>query len=302
MDRLQAMTAFLSVVDTGGFASAARKLQVSPSVVTRMVSDLEDALGVRLLTRTTRIVRVTDAGIGYADSCRRILGDLEEADLAVAGAQQVPRGLLSITASVLFGKIFVTPIVTEYLRMYDEVDVRCWFLDRIVNLIDEGIDAGVRIGELADSSMQAVQVASVRRVVCASPAYLEQHGEPRRPEDLDGHVLISVSGGSSLPEWRFGPTAQRTAGQLHSRMATTTNDSAIEAAVSGFGLTQVLSYQVAQQLEAGRLKIVLADYEPPRLPIHVVHREGRHASRKVRAFLDLAIERLRGNAALNALQ
>ena len=302
MDRLQAMTAFLSVVDTGGFASAARKLQVSPSVVTRMVSDLEDALGVRLLTRTTRIVRVTDAGIGYADSCRRILGDLEEADLAVAGAQQVPRGLLSITASVLFGKIFVTPIVTEYLRMYDEVDVRCWFLDRIVNLIDEGIDAGVRIGELADSSMQAVQVASVRRVVCASPAYLEQHGEPRRPEDLDGHVLISVSGGSSLPEWRFGPTAQRTAGQLHSRMATTTNDSAIEAAVSGFGLTQVLSYQVAQQLEAGRLKFVLADYEPPRLPIHVVHREGRHASRKVRAFLDLAIERLRGNAALNALQ
>lgn len=299
MDRLQAMTAFLSVVDTGGFASAARKLQVSPSVVTRMVNDLEDALGVRLLSRTTRIVRVTEAGVGYAESCRRILGDLEEANLAVAGAQQVPQGLLSITASVLFGRIFVTPIVTEYLRLYDEADVRCWFLDRVVNLIDEGIDVGVRIGELADSSMQAVRVGRVRRVVCASPDYLARHGVPQRPDELEEHVLILVSGSSSLPEWRFRPGVPRVAGQLRARMSTTTNDSAIATAVAGFGLTQVLSYQVAQQLETGQLQIVLADYEPPPLPIHVLHREGRHATRKVRAFLDLAIERLRAHASLN---
>ncbi|WP_322045846.1 LysR family transcriptional regulator [Paraburkholderia sp. J67] len=299
MDRLQAMTAFLSVVDNGGFAAAARKLQVSPSVVTRIVSELEDTLGVRLLTRTTRIVRVTEAGAGYAESCRRILGDIEEADHAVAGSLEVPRGLLSITASVLFGRIFVAPIVLEYLRAYDDADVRCWFLDRVVNLIDEGIDVGVRIGELADSSMQAVRVGSVRRVVCASPDYLAKHGVPERPDKLDGHVLITVSGASSLPEWRFGAGAPRVTAQKRARLSTTTNDSAIAAAADGFGLTQALSYQVAQQLEAGQLQIVMAEYEPSPLPIHVLHREGRHATRKVRAFLDLAIERLRANASLN---
>lgn len=299
MDRLQAMTAFLSVVDTGGFASAARKLKVSPSVVTRMVNDLEDALGARLLTRTTRIVRMTEAGIAYAESCRRILGDIEEADSAVAGAQLVPRGVLNITASVLFGRIYVTPIVTEYLRTFDEVDVRCWFLDRVVNLIEEGIDVGVRIGELADSSMQATRVGRVRRVVCASPAYLARHGVPQRPDELEDHVLISVSGSSSLPEWGFKPGVPRIAGQIRARMSTTTNESAIAAAADGFGLTQVLSYQIARQLEAGQLEIVLADYEPPPLPIHLLHREGRHATRKVRAFLDLAIDRLRAQTALN---
>jgi DNA-binding transcriptional LysR family regulator len=299
MDRLQAMTAFLSVVDTGGFASAARKLHISPSVVTRMVSELENDLGVRLLTRTTRIVRVTDAGAGYADSCRRILGDLEEANLAVAGGQQVPRGLLTLTASVLFGRIYVTPIVLDYLRRYDEVDVRSWFLDRVVNMLDEGIDVAVRIGQLADSSMQAIRVGSVRRVVCASPEYLARHGAPQTPGELDEHVLISAGGASSLAEWRFGPGSQRAAPQLRARLSTTTNDSAIASAVDGFGLTQVLSYQVAQQLDSGQLQIILADHEPPPLPIHLLHREGRHPTRKVRAFLDLATDRLRGNASLN---
>jgi DNA-binding transcriptional LysR family regulator len=299
MDRLQAMTAFLSVVDTGGFASAARKLHVSPSVVTRMVSELENDLGVRLLTRTTRIVRVTDAGVAYADSCRRILSDLEEANLAVAGAQQVPRGLLTLTASVLFGRIYVTPIVLDYLRMYDEVDVRCWFLDRVVNLLDEGIDVAVRIGQLADSSMQGIRVGSVRRVVCASPEYLARHGAPQSPAELDQHVLISAGGASSLSEWRFGAGTQRAAPQLRARLSTTTNDSAIASAVAGFGLTQVLSYQVAQQVDSGQLQIILADHEPPPLPIHLLHREGRHPTSKVRAFLDLAVERLRATAPLN---
>ncbi|MDE1182504.1 LysR substrate-binding domain-containing protein [Paraburkholderia sp.] len=298
MDRMQAMTAFLSVVDTGGFASAARKLNVSPSVVTRMVGELEDTLGVRLLTRTTRIVRVTDAGVGYAESCRRILADMEEADLAVAGAHSLPRGLLSITASVMFGRIHVTPIVTEYLQRHPDVDVRCWFLDRVVNLVDEGFDLSIRIGELADSSMHAVKVGSVRRVVCASPEYLEQHGEPDDPADLERHVLVSASGGSSLPQWRFRAGVPRMTGTLKARMTTTTNDTAIAAALSGFGVTQVLSYQVAQHVADGRLKVVLEAFEPPRLPVHVVHREGRHAASKVRVFVDLAVERLRGSEVL----
>ena len=192
MDRLQAMTTFLTVVDTGGFASAARKLKVSPSVVTRMVGELEDAMGVRLLTRTTRTVRVTDTGADYADRCRRILADIEEAEQSATSMHGTTRGLLSITSSMLFGKYYVTPIVTDYLGRYPEVDVSCWFLDRIVNIVDEGIDVAIRLGDLPDSSMQAVRVGQVRRVVCASPDYLAQHGVPRHPEDLAGRAIVSA--------------------------------------------------------------------------------------------------------------
>jgi DNA-binding transcriptional LysR family regulator len=299
MDRLQAMTAFLTVLDTGGFASAARKLKVSPSVVTRMVGELEDAMGVRLLTRTTRMVRVTDTGAEYAERCRRILADIEEAEQSAASMHGNPRGLLSITSSMLFGRMYVTPIVTEYLGRYGEVDISCWFLDRIVNIVDEGIDVAIRLGELPDSSMQAVRVGRVRRVVCASPAYLEQRGIPQTPDDLARHEIVSASGVSSLSEWRFGTDERRQSVRVKPRMTTTTNDSAISAVLAGLGLTQLLSYQVAQQLREGTLKAVLVDFEPPPLPIHVLHREGRHVTRKVRTFLDLAIERLRANTSLN---
>jgi DNA-binding transcriptional LysR family regulator len=299
MDRLQAMTAFLTVLDTGGFASAARKLNVSPSVVTRMVGELEDAMGVRLLTRTTRMVRVTDTGADYADRCRRILADIEEAELSATSLHGNPRGLLSITSSMLFGKMYVTPIVTDYLGRYSEVDISCWFLDRIVNIVDEGIDVAIRLGELPDSSMQAVRVGQVRRVVCASPDYLERHGTPRHPDELAAHAIVSASGVSSLSEWRFGIDERRQSVRVKPRMTTTTNDSAIVAVVAGLGLTQLLSYQVAQQIQDGTLKIVMAEFEPPPLPIHVIHREGRHVTRKVRTFLDLAIETLRANRALN---
>ncbi|CAG4901394.1 LysR family transcriptional regulator [Paraburkholderia saeva] len=299
MDRLQAMTAFLTVVDTGGFASAARKLKVSPSVVTRMVGELEDAMGVRLLTRTTRMVRMTDTGADYADRCRRILADIEEAEQSATSMHGTTRGLLSITSSMLFGKYYVTPIVIEYLGRYPEVDVSCWFLDRIVNIVDEGIDIAIRLGDLPDSSMQAVRVGQVRRVVCASPDYLAQHGAPRNPEDLAGRAIVSASGLSTLSEWRFGSDERRQAVRVKPRMTTTTNDSAISAVVAGLGLTQLLSYQVAQQLREGSLQIVMEAFEPPPLPIHVMHREGRHVTRKVRTFVDLAIETLRANDSLN---
>jgi DNA-binding transcriptional LysR family regulator len=299
MDRLQAMTAFLTVLDTGGFASAARKLNVSPSVVTRMVGELEDAMGVRLLTRTTRMVRVTDTGADYADRCRRILADIEEAELSATSLHGNPRGLLSITSSMLFGKMYVTPIVTDYLGRYSEVDINCWFLDRIVNIVDEGIDVAIRLGELPDSSMQAVRVGGVRRVVCASPDYLERHGTPQHPDELAKHSIVSASGVSSLSEWRFGIDERKQSVRVKPRMTTTTNDSAIVAVVAGLGLTQLLSYQVAQQIQDGTLKIVMAEFEPPPFPIHVIHREGRHVTRKVRTFLDLAIDTLRANRALN---
>ncbi|MGO4330101.1 LysR family transcriptional regulator [Cupriavidus sp. 2TAF22] len=299
MDRLQAMKTFVTVVETGGFTSAARKLDVSPSVVSRIVNELEEHLAVRLLTRTTRLVRLTDTGSAYFENCRRILGEIDDAELLATGSHAEPRGQLTITASVLFGAAYVMPIVTEYLQRYPDVDATCLLLDRVVNLVEEGIDVGIRIGELPDSSLQAVPVGSVRRVLCAAPAYLERHGAPRSPDDLGRHTLIMASGVSASPEWRFNRADSLVPTRLEPRLVTTTNDSAIVAAMAGFGIVRLLSYQVAAQLGAGTLQVVLGDFEPPALPVNVIHREGRHATRKVRAFLDLAIDALRADPSLH---
>ena len=299
MDRLHLITVFVAVVDTSGFAGASRKLNMSPPAVTRAINELESQLGVRLLTRTTRIVRVTEDGARYAEDCRRILAELAEADDAVSGKHGSPHGRLTLTAPALFGAKFVTPIVTEYLTRYPKVTASCWFLDRVVNMMDEGVDVAVRIGELPDSSMQAISVGRVRRVICAAPSYLEEHGIPQSPDDLSAHCVVSASAVTPTAEWRLMDKGVPHTVKLLARMTTTSNDSAVSAAVSGFGLTRLLSYQVAEQLRDGLLKTVLAEFEPAPLPVHLVHREGRHPSQKARAFLDLALERLRANPALN---
>ena len=299
MDRLQAMTTFVAVVDSGGFASAARKLNLSPPVVTRAVAELEERLGLRLLTRTTRVVRVTDAGARFADDCRRILGDIEEAETAAAGTNAAPRGTLTLTAPVLFGQLYVTPILVDYLQRFPEVDAQCLFLDRVVNVVDEGIDVAVRIGELPDSSLQATRVGRVRRVLVASPAYLKAHGAPQRPEALVDHCIVLASAVTPVPEWRFSEAGKPLLQRLHARMRTTSNDSAIAAAVAGLGITRLLSYQVAAHLKTGALQIVLEDFEAAALPVHVVHHEGRRATQKVRSFIDLAVDTLRADSALN---
>lgn len=299
MDRLNLISIFVTVVDTGGFAGAARKLNISPPAVTRAINELEAHLGVRLLTRTTRVVRVTEDGERYAEDCKRILSELAEADDSVSGRHGSPRGRLTLTAPALFGAKFVTPIVTEYLTRYPDVTASCWFLDRVVNIMDEGVDVAVRIGELPDSSMQAARVGRVRRMICAAPSYLEQHGIPQTPDDLNAHCIVSASPVTPTADWRLVENGEPRIVKLQARMVTTTNDSAVAAAVSGFGLTRLLSYQVAEQLRDGLLQTVLTEFEPPALPVHLVHREGRHASQKARAFLDLALERLRANPALN---
>jgi DNA-binding transcriptional LysR family regulator len=293
------MKTFVTVVECEGFTAAARKLDASLSVVSRVVTELEAHLGVRLLTRTTRVVRPTETGAAYFENCKRILGEVEEAELTAAGTHSAPRGNLVVTAPVLFGARHVTPIVVEYLQRYPEVDASCLLLDRNVNLIDEGVDVGIRIGELPSSSLQAIPVGRVRRIVCAAPSYLAQRGVPETPDDLQRHTLIQTTGVSTLSEWRFMVQDELKPLRITPRLATTTNDSAIAAAVAGFGLTRVLSYQVAGELWDGKLRVVLADYEHPPLPIHVIHREGRHAMLKVRAFLDLAIDRLRAEKSLN---
>lgn len=296
MDRFIEMQVFVAVAETEGFASGSRKLGISPPVATRAVADLEERLGVKLLTRTTRYVRVTDAGKRYLEDCKRILSEITEADDAAAGINGEPSGHIAITAPVVLGRMFVQPCVIEYLNRYPKMDVSALYLDRVVNLLEEGLDVCIRVGELADSSMRAARVGTVRRVVCASPDYIARMGLPQKPEDLLEHTIVSANGVNPSIEWKF---SQEKSVRIKPRLSLTTNESAIDTAVAGFGIVRQMSYQVAQQLESGQLKIVLSDYELPPLPVHVLHREGRYASAKIRCFVDLMVERLRGNKALN---
>lgn len=298
MDRFHLMTVYVSVAEEESFAAAARRLRMSPPAVTRAIAFLEERLGVRLLTRTTRLVRTTDAGARYLEDARRILLEVEEADEAAAGINATPRGHLAVTAPVLFGKIYVMPINLDYQTNYKETTVSALFVDRVVNLVEEGLDVGIRIGSLPDSSLRAIRVGKVRRVVCASPAYLKKHGIPRVPADLAQHAVVAATSVSIGAEWTFAVGKEKIGVRLSPRLLVNTNDSARAAARSGFGLTRLLSYQVANDLSAGTLDVVLADFEEPSVTVHVIHREGRHRSAKVRSFVDLAVERLRADRTL----
>lgn len=298
MDRLHAMGVFVAVAEEESFAAAARRLNMSPPAVTRTIATLEKHLGVTLLTRTTRFVRTTDAGQRYLESARRILAEADEADEAAAGVHATPRGQLAVTAPVLFGSMHVMPGIVEFLTRYPEVSVNAIFLDRVVNLLEEGIDVGVRIGELPDSTMRAIPVGSVRRVICASPDYLARHPGLNEPRQLAGQTIISASPVSPGSEWRQGGGKQQVSIKVQPRLTVSNNAAAIEAALMGFGITRLMSYQAAAHLATGRLVRLFPEYEPPALPIHIIHREGRQASAKVRALVDVLVEQLRNNAAL----
>ena len=298
MDRFHLMAVYVAVAEEESFAGGARRLGLSPPAVTRAIASLEERLGVKLLTRTTRFVRATDAGLRYLEHARRIIADADEADEAVAGVNAAPRGQLCVTAPVLFGRMFVTPSIVEYLRHFSDMSISAVFVDRVVNLLEEGMDVGVRIGELPDSSMRAITVGHVRRVVCAAPDYLRKNGVPRSPADLAKHTIVAASPMSPSVDWKFADGKKTSSIKLTPRLTVTNNEAAIVAAVQGFGVTRLLSYQIAAFLASGQLKAVLGDYEPPRLPIHVLHTEGRQASAKVRTFVDLLVERLRGDRAL----
>jgi DNA-binding transcriptional LysR family regulator len=297
LDRLHLINVFMAVIDANGFAGAARRLGISPPAVTRAISELETDLGVRLLTRTTRVVRVTESGARYAEDYRRILAEMAEADASVRSMQRSPRGQLTLSAPVLFGARFVMPIVTEYLTRFPDVSASCWFLDRLVNLTEEGVDVAIRIADLQESWTQAVQVGRVRRVICAAPEYLSKQGIPQTPDDLPAHSVISVHPSAPTSEWRLVENGTPRVVRLRPRMFTNGNESAIAAALAGYGLTRVLSYQIATELRDGRLATVLAAFEPHPLPVLVLRREGRHATPMVRSFVDLVIERLRANSA-----
>ena len=289
MDRIETMQAFVTVADHKGFAPAARKLGLSASAVTRMVAALEERVGARLLQRTTRSVMLTDAGERFLERARRILADVEEAEGAVQAERTQPTGRLVVSAPLGFGRRHVTPLMSTYLKRYPDVAGDLRLSDRMVNLVEEGIDIAVRIGHLPDSSLVARAVGDMRRMVVASPDYLATHGEPHHPSEIAAHRTVHFGALSAAPDWRFVEDGREVRVAYAPRFTTNSADAAIYHAEQGGGLTRVLAYQAAEGLAGGRLKAVLVDYEIAPLPIHLVYPTSRLLSAKVRAFVDLVL-------------
>ena len=298
MDRLDAMTVFLAVVDDGSLSAAGRKLGMPLATVSRKLAELEEHLGARLLNRTTRRMELTDAGRGYEQACRRILDEVASAEAVVAGEYDAPRGELAITAPIVFGRLHVLPVVNDFLRANAEVDVRLALGDRVAHLLDEHVDVAVRIGVLPDSRLNAVPLGTLRSVVCASPAYLKAHGTPRTPADLDKHRCITFDATYPTP-WRFADVPAWT--PVRPRLVVNTAESAIDAAIAGVGVTRVLSYQADAALRARQLRLLLQKFEPAAIPVNLVWDGQQRVTSKLRAFLDFAAPRLRASlAALRA--
>lgn len=293
MDRFRAMAAFVAVADEGGFAAAGRALRLSAPSVTRLISELEEALGARLFHRTTRSVNLTDAGTRYLEDCRRILADLEDADAHAGGRHGQPEGWVSVTGSALFGRLALTPILFGLMDRYPGLSVSTLFVDRVVHMMDEGIDVAVRIADLPDSTLVASRVGSVRRVLCAAPSYLEAHGHPKSVADLGNHQLIDFSQSRSGSQWALTSDGKIVTHRPETRLLVNTADAAIAAAVAGRGVTRVLSYQVAAEVADGKLQVVLPEAEGAPLPVHVVHKEAGQTSARVRAVVDHLVDELR---------
>jgi DNA-binding transcriptional LysR family regulator len=290
MDRIDAMQAFVAVADLQGFAPAARKLGLSPSGVTRLIAALEDRLGARLLQRTTRSVTLTDVGARYLERARRILGDVEEAEGSVQDERTKPSGRLVVSAPVGFGRLHVSPVMSAYLKLYPEVAGELRLSDSVINLVEEGVDLAVRIGHLPDSSLVGRHVGEMRRIVVASSDYLKKRGEPKMPDAVASHETIQFGAMAASQDWRFVEDGRERRVTCAPRFTTNSADAAIQYAEAGGGLTRVLAYQAAEAIKAGRLQIVLAKFEEPPLPIHIVYPTSRLLSAKVRTFIDLVTD------------
>jgi DNA-binding transcriptional LysR family regulator len=295
MDRIDAMKVFIATLDEGSLAGAARRLGRSPAAVSRAIAFLEEHTGAALLHRTTRTIKLSEAGERYASACRRILTELEEADLLVADERSAPRGLLTITAPVAAGEDVLRGIVDDFIDRYPDVSVRLQLLDRPVSLIDEGVDVALRIAHLPDSTLIAIPIGEVRRVVAASPQYLAKHPRINEPADLALHQIISMTH-FGLDSWSFPPAGRSTIPLVVAftpRFIVNTIQAAVDSAVAGRGVTRMFSYHVAQEVKEGKLKLVLRDAEHAPLPIHLLTPQGRLSVPKVRAFVDFATPRLR---------
>jgi DNA-binding transcriptional LysR family regulator len=300
MDHLQCLRTFVAVAEAGSFVRGARQREVSAAAATRAVAALERRLGAALLHRTTRSLRLTEQGEAFLADCRRIVAELDAAEEAVTGARSLPQGLLSVTAPALFGSRHVAPLLIEFLDRHPLVQARAFFSNRVVHLIEEGFDVALRIGTLPDSGMTALPLGAMRAVVVASPAYLKRHGVPRSPAELAGHRAIGFTiEDQERQSWRFGRSPRGTA-VPQERLVVNANDVKVAAAVAGQGLARALAYQVSDEVQDGRLRVVLQDHEGPPVPVHLVYPAGRAAAAKVRAFVQFAAERLRALPVLQA--
>jgi DNA-binding transcriptional LysR family regulator len=296
MDKLESIEAFLAVAQAGGFSAASRQLGSPIATVSRKVALLEEAIGVRLLARSTRHVALTEQGRTYYEACRRVLDDLHDADQMVAGEYRQPKGELTLTAPLGFGRRHLQPVVHEFLAAYPQIDVSLQLADRVVGLVEEHVDCAVRISALADSSLVAREVGHIGIVVCGSPSYLAEHGTPAHPQELMQHQCISWTtlGPYKAWEFRLAPEDSATPAMvpIRVRLSSTTSDSAVDAACAGLGLVQATSYQVAAMVHEGGLVPVLRAFEPPRMPVSLVYPSKRLTPLKLRAFLDFVAPRL----------
>ncbi|TIL56470.1 MAG: LysR family transcriptional regulator [Mesorhizobium sp.] len=293
MDRLEAMSLFVAAVEAGSLSAAGRRFGIPLATVSRKVSDLERHLKTRLLNRSTRQLTLTDAGHAYLAACHRILDEVGEAERSAAGEYSVPTGELIITAPIVFGRLHVLPVVTDFLAAYPDVGIRLMLADRITQLTEEHIDLAVRIGELPNSSLVATRIGSIRRVVCASPAYLAEHGTPETPKDLAAHDCVTFEGLTAPAAWTFATGKTEVTVPIRSRLRVNTAEAAIDAAIAGIGLTRVLSYQITAAVRSGTLRTVLEAFEPQPWPVSLVHAGQGLLPVKLRAFLDFAAPRLK---------
>jgi DNA-binding transcriptional LysR family regulator len=287
MDRADSIEVFIEVAGQGSFVKAGRRLGRSPTAVTRAVADLEARLGVRLLNRTTRAVSLTDVGQRFLTGARRVLADLAEIEQAAAGQGIAPRGELGVTAPILFGRLHVLPIVNEFLGQFPDVSLRLILLDRPVDLVEERLDAAIRIGALADSSAIATRLGALRRIVVAAPEYLARRGAPGHPDDLARHDVVAFGG---LGRFESGGDS---AVRVVPRLTVTTAEAAIDAVAAGLGITRVLSYQAVDALGRGRVVQLLGAYGREEIPVHLLYPGGAHPPPKLRAFIDRAVPKLR---------
>ena len=295
MDRFDAMRILIAAVDGGSLSAASRSLGMPLPTVSRRVSELEAMLGAQLVVRTSRRLQLTDAGGAFVAASRRILEDLQVAERAASGEYDAPRGELLVTASIMFGKLHVAPVVLAFLGAYPEVKVRVVLADHVVDLTESHIDVAIRIGALPDSGLVALRLGEIRWITCASPDYLARRGVPKIPADLENHDCLAFEGLQTARIWSFADKGRTVNISIRPRFSINTADAVIDAAVAGVGIARLTSYQTAQALRDGRLTRFLSDYSPPPVPVHLVHTGPPMLPLKLRAFLDFATPRLRAD-------
>lgn len=293
MDRLEAMSILLAAVESGSLSKASRTLRLPLATVSRKVAELETHLNAALLIRSSKGLELTPAGRSYVTAAKSILEQLSEAERAASGEYMEPKGDLVVTAPIMFGRMHVLPTVTRFLDAYPDVSVGLVMTDRVAHFLEDQVDVALRIGPLPDSSLVANRLGEVRHVICASPDYLTANGAPSTPDDLAQHRVVSFQSVSVLSSWAFEKDGAEIATTFRSRLSVNTIDAALDAALSGAGLVRAVSYQIADHVRAGRLVVVLGNFEPKPRPVHLVYDGQNRLPLKLRAFVDFAVPRIR---------